>query len=202
MEGDCDGTRRRGMKGACKSTSDQAARDARGRFLKGRSGNPAGRSQGATCNALRMAREAAETVALPVLIEAAKAGDLDACKTLIAYGLPRQRPVTVPEPISLPVEGSLADQARALVALVARGEVSTATAGEVADVLQKAAKVDEVTQLREQVEALRRLLDNREEQKRVSNFKKLLDRQEGNALMNRVRVEFASVERQEGDDER
>lgn len=82
--------------GSSKNTPQQAARDAKGRFLKGTSGNPAGRQPGATCRALRLARDAAEEVALPALIEAARSGDLDACKTLIAYGLPRQRPVSIP----------------------------------------------------------------------------------------------------------
>lgn len=154
----------------CKNTKEQAAqgpqkaaRDEKGHFLKGVSGNRAGRPQGATCNALRMAREAVENVALPALIEAAKAGDLDACKTLIAYGLPRQRPVTVPEPVALPDGASLADQMRELVRQVARGEVSTTVAGEVADIIATAAKVEEVTELRDHVENLQRVLEQRKE---------------------------------------
>ena len=126
---------------------------------------------------MRLARDAAEEVALPALIEAARGGDLEACKALIAYGLPRQRPVSIPEPVDLPEIGDLSEQMTALLRLMARGEVSTTTAGEVAAIIATAAKVDEVTQLREQVEALKRLLDNREERKRVNNFKKLLDRQ-------------------------
>lgn len=117
------------MKTTCKNTPQQAARDVKGRFLKGASGNPAGRQPGATCRALRLARDAAEEVALPALIEAARSGDLDACKALIAYGLPRQRPVSLPEPIDLPEEGDLSEQMNALLRLVARGEVSTTAAG-------------------------------------------------------------------------
>lgn len=151
------------MKPTCKSTSQQAARDAKGRFLKGTSGNPAGKRQGLTCRALRMAREAVENVALPALIEAAKAGDLDACKTLIAYGLPRQKPVSLAEPVALPDGASLADQMRELVRQVARGEVSATAAGEVADIIATAAKVEEVTELRDHVENLQRVLEQRKE---------------------------------------
>lgn len=152
--------------GSSKNTPQQAARDAKGRFLKGTSGNPAGRQPGATCRALRLARDAAEEVALPALIEAARSGDLDACKTLIAYGLPRQRPVSIPEPVDLPEEGGLSGQMAALLRLVARGEVSATAAGEVGALISTAAKVDEVTELREQVESLKRLLHSREERKK------------------------------------
>lgn len=151
--------------GSSKNTPQQAARDAKGRFLKGTSGNPAGRQQGATCRALRLARDAAEEVALPALIEAARGGDLDACKTLIAYGLPRQRPVSIPEPVDLPEEGGLSEQMTALLRLVARGEVSTTAAGEVAALISTAAKVNEVTELRAQVENLKRVMGMRKERK-------------------------------------
>ena len=154
------------MKTTCKNTPQQAARDVKGRFLKGASGNPAGRQPGTTCRALRLAHDAAEEVALPALIEAARSGDLDACKALIAYGLPRQRPVSLPEPIDLPEEGDLSEQMNTLLRLVARGEGSTTAAGEVAALISTAAKVDEVTELREQVESLKRLLHSREDRKK------------------------------------
>lgn len=54
----------------------------------------------------------------------------------------------------------------ALLRLVARGEVSATAAGEVAALISTAAKVDEVTELREQVESLKRLLHSREERKK------------------------------------
>ena len=154
------------MKTTCKNTPQQAARDVKGRFLKGASGNPAGRQPGSSSRALRLAQDAADEVALPPLIEAARSGDLDACKALIAYGLPRQRPVSLPEPSDLPEEGDLSEQMNTLLRLVARGEVSTTAAGEVAALISTAAKVDEVTELREQVESLKRLLHSREDRKK------------------------------------
>ncbi len=113
-----------------------------------------------------MARQAAEEVAIPKLLEAAKEGDLDACRVLVAYGLPRQRPVTIPEPVSLPDAGNLSEKIQALLRLVSTGEVSPAAANEIAGIITTAAKVDEVTQLREQVEALKRVLDARKDGKR------------------------------------
>ena len=148
------------------SSSDMALRDERGRFVKGSVGNPKGRPVGASCRALRMARQAAEDVALPVLIEAAKGGDLDACRVLVGYGLPRQKPVSIPEPVSLPDTENLSDLIQALLKLVAAGEVSTSAAGEIATIIAAASKVDEVTQLREQVERLKNLLDARREAKK------------------------------------
>ncbi len=149
-----------------KKSPDLARRDAQGRFVAGSIGNPKGRPVGQTCRVLRMARQAAEEVALPALIEAAKTGDLDACRVLVGYGLPRQRPVTIPEPVALPETGNLSEQIQALLRLVSAGEVSPAAANEIAGIIATAAKVDEVTELREQVEALKRVLDARKDGKR------------------------------------
>ncbi len=113
-----------------------------------------------------MARQAAEEVAIPKLVEAAKGGDLDACRVLVAYGLPRQRPVAIPEPVALPETGNLSEQMQALLRLVSAGEVSPAAANEIAGIIAAAAKVDEVTQLREQVESLKRVLNARKDGKR------------------------------------
>lgn len=149
-----------------KKSPDLARRDAQGRFVPGSIGNPKGRPAGASCRALRMARQAAEEVALPVLIEAARNGNLDACRVLVGYGLPRQRPVTLPEPVDLPDTGTLSDQIQALLRLVAAGEVSPSAATEISGIIATAARVDEVTELREQVESLKRLLDSRKDKKR------------------------------------
>ena len=147
----------------CKSTQHQVSRDGSGRFLPGKSGNLSGRPKGSTCHALRMAREAAEEVALPVLIEAAKGGDMEACKVLVSYGLPRQKPVHLPSPVELPETDDLSELAKAVFCLLKEGRIGVDVAGELVGMLGTAARVEEVTELREQVETLKRLLNARKE---------------------------------------
>ena len=136
-------------------------RDRNGRFLPGTSGNLAGRPKGSTCHALRMAREAAEEVALPALIEAAKGGDMEACKVLVSYGLPRQKPVMLPSPVELPETGDLAEMAKGIFRMLKEGQIGVDVAGDLVSMLGTAARVEEVTELREQVENLKRLLNAR-----------------------------------------
>lgn len=46
-----------------------------------------------------MAREWAETKGLPLLMKAAEEGDLDATRLLVTLAVPRQKPVSLPEPV-------------------------------------------------------------------------------------------------------
>ena len=136
-----------------KSSPDMAKRDSRGRFVKGSIGNPKGRPVGATCRALRMARDAAEKVALPMLIQAAEVGDLEACKTLIAYGLPRQKPVEVPEPVNIP-DGSAGEQARAVLGEVAEGRLSIEAGARLLDALKARTQIEMTTDFENRLAAL------------------------------------------------
>lgn len=140
-----------------KKPTQTVKRNSNGRFALGNAGGP-GRPAGASCRALLMAREAAEHTALPMLIEAAQDGDWEAAKILLAYGLPRQKPVAIPEAVPLP-DGSLTEKMSALLAGVAQGSVSASLAGEVASLIATAAKVDEVEQLTARVEELLERLD-------------------------------------------
>ena len=113
----------------------QAIRGADGRFLKGMSGNPSGRPRGATNAALKLVRAWTLAKGLPMLIELAEAGNLDAIKILVQTGLPRQKPVTPP------IEGldglpearkeNLDEMARELFARVCRAELSKEDAANV-----------------------------------------------------------------------
>ena len=66
-----------------------------GHFAKGNKLSP-GRPKGATCNALRVAKDAAKHIALPILIQCAKQGDVEAAKAICSYGLPKMKPVSLP----------------------------------------------------------------------------------------------------------
>ena len=130
-------------------------------FKKGESGNPAGRPRGSVNKNLRLLRDAAEAI-LPDLIERAKSGDLEAQKLILDRGIPRLRAVSMPEALALP-GGTLTDQAKALVALIAEGNLSTTVAAEIAGIITASARVEEVDQLRDELRALRALLEGRRE---------------------------------------
>ena len=85
---------------SCHGTEQQEARDAKGRWKAGQSGNPSGPKPGASCRALLMAREWAEKKGLPLLMEAAEGGDMDAIKLLVQLGVPRTKAVSIP--VALP----------------------------------------------------------------------------------------------------
>ena len=131
------------------------------RFQKGESGNPSGRPRGSVNKNLRMLRDAAEAI-LPDLIERAKSGDLEAQKLILDRGIPRLRAVSMPEEMPLP-DGTLTDQAKELVAQVAAGNLSTTVAAEIAGIMTASARVEEVDQLRDELKALRALLEGRRE---------------------------------------
>ena len=131
------------------------------RFQKGQSGNPGGRPPGSVNKSLRLLRDAAEAI-LPSLIERAKDGDLEVQKLILDRGIPRLRAVSMPEALALP-DGTLTDQAKALVALIAEGNLSTTVAAEIAGIITASARVEEVDQLRDELKALRALLEGRSE---------------------------------------
>ena len=130
-------------------------------FKKGESGNPAGRPPGSVNKNLRMLRDAAEAI-LPDLIKRAKSGDLEAQKLILDRGIPRLRAVSPPEALALP-DGTLTDQTKALVALIAAGDLSTTVAAEIAGIITASARVEEIDQLRDELKALRALLEGRRE---------------------------------------
>lgn len=127
-------------------------RNRNGTFAQGNAGGP-GRPVGSVNALLRQARDAAEQIALPQIIDHARAGDLYACRVLLQLGLPKMRPVSIPEPFSLQGD-TMSEKAQAIIDLVANGELSTQTASEVASIISTACKVDELTELRLRIEAI------------------------------------------------
>ena len=130
-----------------------------GKFQPGQSGNPAGRKKGSVNRQLAMLREAAEKV-LPLLVERALAGDFDAQRMIMDRALPKVKAVTPAEPFTLP-DGELLEQVQAVLRQVADGELSPTAAGEVVSMVAAAAKVEEIDQLRNEVNSLKRVLERR-----------------------------------------
>ena len=78
-----------------KTVENGPGRDSGGRFVPGCTGGP-GRPKGSANSLLTQARQWVEERGLPLMIEAAEAGDADALKCLVTLGMPRQKPVAVP----------------------------------------------------------------------------------------------------------
>src|SRR6266851_780813 len=137
--------------GGLQTTGETGARDGRGRFAKGRSGNPAGRPRGSVNRATRAAVQLLDGEAEALTrkaIELALAGDPIALRLCLdrIVGVRRGRPVELFGELPLP---PLAD-ARDLAAVMA----SVAAAA-----TQGAITPDEAVALAQMVESFTRILD-------------------------------------------
>lgn len=141
-----------------------AVQRARGQWLPGTSGNPAGRPRGspnrAHANLRQLLEEHAEDV-VGAVVRAARAGDMLAAKLILDRVLPRRicRPLDVAQ---LPPINSAADACGALAAIVTatlKGDISSSEARELACV----------------VDAYRRTLDTAELEARLARIEQRLD---------------------------
>ncbi len=141
--------------------NDIPKRDKRGRLLPGKSLNPKGRPKARLTEFLADVRTAARNVALPKLVDAAQAGDMEAARTLLMAGLPRLKAVTPLQPLPMRMdtkEGDAGALVNDLVALVAAGELTA----EHAEILLEAIKAKTEMQLQEELESRIAALENNE----------------------------------------
>lgn len=128
-------------------------RNAKGQFLRGTSGNPAGRPVGAVAAVLRDLRRWAETTGLPKLMEQAADGDTDALRLLVQLVIPRQRPVVLPEPLPSTPDGVLE--------ALAAGDVDADTARQALDCHLTRARITELEEIEKRLEALEAALQEK-----------------------------------------
>lgn len=145
-----------------KNTQEQAARDAKGRFLPGCRANPKGRPKGATCNALRQAREAAEKYALPLIVEAVQGGDLKAAIALFAYAMPKPKPMVEMGAVNFPEGATLTEKAECVLQAVADGSISGDAGKVYLDMLAAVASMKQADELEARVQALESRLEEAE----------------------------------------
>lgn len=141
-------------KSTCPGTKQQEARDAKGRWKPGQSGNPSGPKPGASCRALLMAREWAEKKGLPLLMEAAESGNMDAIKLLVQLGMPRTKAVSIPQQLPSSPAGVLD--------AMASGELDADTASTAMGAHLTAAKIKELADLEARIQALESALKQKE----------------------------------------
>lgn len=143
----------------CKNRQEQDGRDGKGRFVSGRSGNARGRPKGATCNALKQAREAAEKYALPLIVEAVQSGDVKAAIALFAYAMPKPKPMVEMGPVSFPEGATLTEKAEAVLQAVAGGSISGDAGKVYMDMLAAVASMKQTDELEARLAAIEKKLE-------------------------------------------
>lgn len=129
-------------------------RDAKGRFLKGAPSMSPGRPKAPHAEAVAAVRRAAIDIGLPLLIEAAKGGDLEAVKELCRLGFPRMKAVTPLDAVPLDRMADLTAKAESVLEVVTSGQVSAETAEILLSALRTVAEVNEVAELKERLAGL------------------------------------------------
>lgn len=125
-----------------------------GRFALGNPGGP-GRPPGRGPVAEMRATLATDLdKIIDTLRTQALAGDAQAIRIILDRVLPALRPVDPPTTLNLPADGTLADQARAVVQAAADGDLPPAQAAQFVTALGGVAKIIETTELVRRIEAL------------------------------------------------
>lgn len=126
----------------------------------GESGNPSGRRPGCgKVAALRAKIAEALPEVLAAIVARAKQGDAAACRLLIERGVPAIRPMEQGVALSLPVDGTVSDQARAVLAAAAAGELGPMAAAQLLAAVAGVARVLELDELQRRIERLEGLHD-------------------------------------------
>jgi len=129
------------------------------KFKQGQSGNPAGRPKGIVDKrwALRNRLENASETLVDEAIKRAIDGDSGLMRALLGRLVAPAKAETLPATFTLP-EGSLSDQATAVMQAVSSGMIAPSTGGELLAALGQVAKIREADELLRRVESLERAL--------------------------------------------
>lgn len=133
-------------------------RDGRGRFQRGRSGNPQGRPRGSrnrAAVALDMLGEAHAEAIVSAVIAQAERGDVQAAETILrrCWPAPKGRRVAIRlPPIRTP--GDAADAAAAVIAQAAAGDLATGEAQDLMTLLEAHARLSALADLEGRIAAL------------------------------------------------
>ena len=123
------------------------------KFKPGESGNPKGRPKDKTpATLLRKSIAEAMPEIITTLIEQAKGGDVTATKVLLDRVCPALKPQAMP--ISLPVNGSLAEQGGEIIKATMAGQVPPDIGSQLITALANQSKIIEITDLTHRIEIL------------------------------------------------
>lgn len=130
-----------------------SSRTPAGRFAPGRSGNPRGRASSES-RGLRAKLATDGEAVLTVVLEAAKAGDLAACKLVLDRIVPALKPTAAPVRVDLPEQAGLAGTARAFVLAAASGAMPADVAAQMVTAVASLARIVEIDDLARRLDAL------------------------------------------------
>ena len=141
-----------------KSNPAADGRGPQGRFSPGTSGNPQGRPKSETA-ALResLADGAADVV--KAILDAAKAGDMQAAKMILDRLLPPVKASAAPVAVNLPASFTPLDAGTAFLAAAASGELAPDIASSLVSAAGTLARVQEIQDLADRLEALEKALN-------------------------------------------
>jgi hypothetical protein len=125
------------------------------KFKPGESGNRAGRPAGKTAGAkIRAAIEKRKDEILQAVIDAAIAGDMQACKMLLDRITPSLKPVAAQIALPVPEGAGLSEQGAAVVTAALSGQIPPDIGAQLITALAAQSKIIEIDQLIKRVEAL------------------------------------------------
>jgi len=124
------------------------------KFVKGRSGNPKGKPPGSGELQKLRASIAGDVPGILVgLVNAAKAGDVQAARLILDRVLPPLKAAEATQPMSLP-DSTLTEQGRAVLASVASGELAVGQGAQLLGAIAGLARVVEIDNLETRVAQL------------------------------------------------
>ncbi|MGZ8915517.1 MAG: DUF5681 domain-containing protein [Methylobacter sp.] len=123
------------------------------KFKPGQSGNPAGRPKDKTpATKLRKSIVADMPEIIQTLVTLAKSGDVQAAKVLLDRTCPALKPQAMP--ITLPVNGSLAEQGSEIIKATMAGQIPPDIGSQLITALAAQSKIIEIDELSRRIEAL------------------------------------------------
>lgn len=139
-------------------SDDKQKSNLRPQWKPGQSGNPKGRPPGKPDKRGRFRRAIQDQgdALVQVVLDAALAGDMQALKLCLDRLAPPLRPSAEPIEVSLPENGTAQEQAAAVLAAIARGEVDPVNGKLLVDVIGTVSSLSELPAILSRLDALER----------------------------------------------
>lgn len=129
-----------------------------GTFRKGVSGNPGGRSGNTAVLREKLASGSDDVVA--VVLEKARAGDMQAARLILERIVPAVKPVS--DPVRFDIDATdLPSSARSILSAIAAGQIPPDQGKALIDAVASMARVVEVAELEQQLAELREMMESK-----------------------------------------